>query len=45
MRSTLVISAAIASLVSTAYAANCNPSYNVAPSTECFKGCNVVCTV
>jgi hypothetical protein len=43
MRSTLAISAAIATFVSTAFAADCNPSYNVPPSTECYKACNIVC--
>ncbi|KAG2236094.1 hypothetical protein BDF21DRAFT_398695 [Thamnidium elegans] len=31
----------VASAVSAAPAAACNPSYNVAPSTPCFLGCNV----
>ncbi|KAI9337090.1 hypothetical protein BD770DRAFT_300421, partial [Pilaira anomala] len=32
---------AIATFVGSAFAADCNPSYNVAPSTECFTACNV----
>ncbi|CAO3610744.1 unnamed protein product [Mucor hiemalis] len=40
MRSTIAIAAA-ATFASTALAANCNPSYNVAPSTACFTKCNV----
>lgn len=43
MRTTIAIAAA-ATFASTALAAtNCNPSYNVAPSTPCFTKCNVVC--
>jgi hypothetical protein len=46
MRATIAIStlvAFVASSVSAAPAAtNCNPSYNVAPSTPCFTNCNVV---
>lgn len=42
MRSSIAISAAIATFATSAFAANCNPSYNVAPSTECYTACNVV---
>lgn len=43
MRTTIAITAAIATLASSALAAtNCNPSYNVAESTPCFLACNVV---
>ncbi|KAI8087055.1 uncharacterized protein B0P05DRAFT_465858, partial [Gilbertella persicaria] len=41
MRPTLAISVAIATLASTALAADCNPSYNIASSTECYTNCNV----
>ncbi|KAL7325210.1 hypothetical protein PS15p_207726 [Mucor circinelloides] len=41
MRSTIAISAAIATFATSAFAANCNPSYNVPGSTECFTACNV----
>lgn len=43
MRSTIAISAAIATFATSAFAANCNPSYNTPGSTECFTACNVVC--
>jgi hypothetical protein len=36
--------ATVAAFASSALAAtDCNPSYNVAPSTECYTACNVVC--
>ena len=46
MRATLAISALVAFVASVsaapaAKATNCNPSYNVAPSTPCFLACNV----
>ncbi|KAI8970310.1 hypothetical protein BDF20DRAFT_826256 [Mycotypha africana] len=42
MRNSLVICAAIATFVSSAAAAvDCNPSYNVPPSTTCFTNCNI----
>ncbi|KAI9344726.1 hypothetical protein BD770DRAFT_397381 [Pilaira anomala] len=48
MRSAIAFSAVLAFVASavsaapaTAAATNCNPSYNVAPSTTCFTGCNV----
>lgn len=45
MRSTFATIAAIATLATSALAAtDCNPSYNVAPSTACYTACNVVST-
>ncbi|KAK4509030.1 uncharacterized protein ATC70_007379 [Mucor velutinosus] len=41
MRSAIAISAAIATFATSAFAANCNPSYNTPGSTECFTKCNV----
>lgn len=43
MRTTIAISAAIATFATTALAADCNPSYNTPASTECYTACNVVC--
>lgn len=31
-----------AAIISVASAENCNPSYDVARSTDCFENCNVV---
>jgi hypothetical protein len=42
MRSTIAISAVAASLFTSAFAANCNPSYNVPGSGECYTNCNIV---
>lgn len=41
MRSTLAIAAIAAAAVAVS-AEDCNPSYNVAGSGECFTNCNVV---
>jgi hypothetical protein len=41
MRSTLAI-ATIAAAAAAVSAQNCNPSYNVAGSGDCFTNCNIV---
>ncbi|ORE02472.1 hypothetical protein BCV72DRAFT_297726 [Rhizopus microsporus var. microsporus] len=41
MRSTIAISAVAVSLFTSAFAANCNPSYNVPGSGECYTNCNI----
>lgn len=40
MRSTIAVTLAAAAVAVSAQ--NCNPSYNVAGSTDCFTNCNVV---
>lgn len=40
MRTSIALTAAVAAV--TVSAQNCNPSYNVPSSTECFTNCNVV---
>lgn len=41
MRSTLALSVVAATAIAVS-AQDCNPSYNVAGSTECYTNCNVV---
>lgn len=46
MRTVLSVSAvASATLIASTLAANCNPSYNVAGSGECYTNCNIVSCV
>lgn len=42
MRSTIALAVVAATAVAVS-AQNCNPTYNVAGSGECFTNCNIVC--